>query len=93
MLWIAERISHKPNELSGGQQRVAIARALVGHPAILLADEPTGALDQNSGKEVLRLYQSLSDMGNTIIMITHDLSVAEHAGRVVRIVDGGLYED
>lgn len=83
-----------PSELSGGQQqRVAIARALVGQPAILLADEPTGALDRNSGKEVLKLFQCLSDMGNTIVMITHDLSVAEHAKRVVRIVDGELYEN
>ena len=81
-------------KLSGGQQqRVAIARALVGQPAILLADEPTGALDRNSGKEVLKLFQCLSDMGNTIVMITHDLSVAEHAKRVVRIVDGELYEN
>ena len=94
MLGLAERIDHKPNELSGGQQqRVAIARALVGQPAILLADEPTGALDRNSGKEVLKLFQRLSDMGNTIVMITHDLSVAEHAKRVVRIVDGELYEN
>ena len=90
MLGLAERIDHKPNELSGGQQqRVAIARALVGQPAILLADEPTGALDRNSGKEVLKLFH----MGNTIVMITHDLSVAEHAKRVVRIVDGELYEN
>ena len=72
---------------------LAIARALVGQPAILLADEPTGALDRNSGKEVLKLFQCLSDMGNTIVMITHDLSVAEHAKRVVRIVDGELYEN
>ena len=94
MLGLSERIDHKPNELSGGQQqRVAIARALVGQPAILLADEPTGALDRNSGKEVLKLFQRLSDMGNTIVMITHDLSVAEHAKRVVRIVDGELYEN
>lgn len=87
-------MDRKPSELSGGQQqRVAIARALVGQPAILLADEPTGALDRNSGKEVLKLFQCLSDMGNTIVMITHDLSVAEHAKRVVRIVDGELYEN
>lgn len=93
MLGLAERISHKPNELSGGQQqRVAIARALVGQPAILLADEPTGALDRNSGKEVLKLFGRLHDMGNTIVMITHDLDVAEHAKRVVRIVDGELFE-
>lgn len=94
MLGLKERINHKPGELSGGQQqRVAIARALVGHPAILLADEPTGALDVNSGKEVLKLFQNLNDMGNTIVMITHDLNVAKHAGRVVRIVDGEIFEE
>lgn len=91
MLGIAERINHTPHELSGGQQqRVAIARALVGHPAILLADEPTGALDAASGKEVLKLFQKLNDMGNTIVMITHDMNVAQHAKRTVRIVDGEL---
>lgn len=94
MLGLKERINHKPGELSGGQQqRVAIARALVGQPTILLADEPTGALDVNSGKEVLKLFQNLNDMGNTIVMITHDLGVAKHAGRVVRIVDGEIFED
>lgn len=94
MLGLKERISHKPNELSGGQQqRVAIARALVGKPTILLADEPTGALDVNSGKEVLKLFQNLNDMGNTIVMITHDLNVAKHAGRMVRIVDGEIFEE
>ena len=90
----SQRIGHKPNELSGGQQqRVAIARALVGKPAILLADEPTGALDVNSGKEVLKLFENLNQMGNTIVMITHDQNVAKHAGRVVRIVDGEIYEN
>lgn len=94
MLGIAHRITHKPNELSGGQkQRVAIARALVGKPAILLADEPTGALDTNSGKEVLRLFRELNDMGNTIVMITHDLNVAKSAQRIVRIVDGELFPE
>jgi len=94
MLGLSERILHKPGELSGGQQqRVAIARALVGEPAILLADEPTGALDKNSGIEVLKLFQKLSDMGHTIVMITHDLTVAEHAQRVVKIIDGELFED
>ena len=94
MLGLSQRIGHKPNELSGGQQqRVAIARALVGKPAILLADEPTGALDVNSGKEVLKLFKNLNQMGNTIVMITHDLNVAKHAGRVVRIVDGEIYEN
>lgn len=66
---------------------------LVGKPAILLADEPTGALDVNSGKEVLKLFENLNQMGNTIVMITHDLNVAKHAGRVVRIVDGEIYEN
>ncbi len=93
MLGLAERINHKPKELSGGQQqRVAIARALVGAPALLLADEPTGALDQESGKEVLKLFEKLNAAGNTIVMITHDLSVAQHAQRIVRIVDGQLFE-
>ncbi len=93
MLGLTERIHHKPNELSGGQQqRVAIARALVGQPALLLADEPTGALDQNSGAEVLKLFKKLHDMGNTIVMITHDLSVAKHAERVVQIIDGEIFE-
>lgn len=93
LLGLDQRISHRPNELSGGQkQRVSIARALVGRPAILLADEPTGALDQSSGKEVLRLFQELNEMGNTIVMITHDLNVAKSAKRIVRIVDGQLKE-
>ena len=94
MLGLKERIKHKPRELSGGQQqRVAIARALVGKPALLLADEPTGALDQDSGKEVLKLFEELNQMGNTIVMITHDLSVAKHAQRIVRIIDGELFEE
>ena len=86
MLGLKERIHHKPRELSGGQQqRVAIARALVGEPAILLADEPTGALDQASGQEVLKLFARLNEMGNTIVMITHDLNVAQRAKRIVKI--------
>ena len=94
MVGLAAKYKSLPRQLSGGeQQRVAIARALVNEPKILLADEPTGALDRNSGKEVLKLFQRLSDMENTIVMITHDLSVAEHAKRVVRIVDGELYEN
>ena len=81
-----------PEQLSGGQkQRVAIARALVGEPAILLADEPTGALDSKSGKKVLKLFRKLNDMGNTIVMITHDLEVAKAAKRVVKIVDGEIF--
>jgi putative ABC transport system ATP-binding protein len=94
MLGLAERLNHKPNELSGGQkQRVAIARALVGQPSILLADEPSGALDSKMGKEVLKLFGKLNSMGNTIVMITHDLEVAKAAERVVRIVDGRLYAE
>ncbi|MCR5459677.1 MAG: ABC transporter ATP-binding protein [Acetatifactor sp.] len=93
LLGLDQRLEHKPNELSGGQkQRVSIARALVGQPAILLADEPTGALDQTSGKEVLKLFSEINEMGNTIVMITHDLSVAKTAKRIVRIVDGQLME-
>ena len=94
MLGLTERLSHKPRELSGGQQqRVAIARALVGKPSLLLADEPTGALDSSTGREVLALFQRLNDMGNTILMITHDLTVAKQARQVVRIVDGELFYD
>lgn len=93
MLGLLDRCSHKPGELSGGQQqRVAIARALVGNPVILLADEPTGALDRETGQEVLKLFEKLHKMGNTIIMITHDLSVAECAQRIVYLVDGRVYE-
>ena len=93
-LGIYELLAKFPYEVSGGQkQRTAVARALITKPQLILADEPTGALDRNSGKEVLKLFQCLSDMGNTIVMITHDLSVAEHAKRVVRIVDGELYEN
>lgn len=94
LLEMADRIHHKPYELSGGQQqRVAIARALVGQPKLLLADEPTGALDSATGREVLRLFGQLNEMGNTIVMITHDLKVSSYAKRVIKIVDGELYEN
>ncbi|MBQ6041145.1 MAG: ABC transporter ATP-binding protein [Oscillospiraceae bacterium] len=94
MLGLAERLRHKPSELSGGQrQRVAIARALCSKPSLLLADEPTGALDQNSGTEVLKLFTKLHEMGNTIVMITHDMNVAKWAQRTVRIVDGEMFEE
>lgn len=93
-LGMGERMEHKPTELSGGQQqRAAIARALVGNPKLLLADEPTGALDSATGKEVLKLFKELNEKGHTIVMITHDLNVAKSAGRIVRIVDGELFED
>lgn len=94
MVGLWERISHKPNELSGGQQqRVAIARALVTAPDLLLADEPTGALDSQTGQEILALFQELNDMGNTIIMITHDFKVAQHSKRILRLTDGVLSID
>ena len=94
LLGLDHRIGHKPNELSGGQkQRVSIARALVGQPAILLADEPTGALDQTSGKEVLKLFRELNDMGNTIVMITHSRTIAQTADRILQVSDGVAGED
>ena len=90
---LADRMHHYPNQLSGGQQqRVAIARALVTRPTLLLADEPTGALDQKMGRQIMELFQELSDNGHTIIMITHDLNIAKHARRVVHIIDGELSE-
>lgn len=93
LLGMKERAGHKPNELSGGQQqRTAIARALVGSPKLLLADEPTGALDRATGEEVLRLFHQLNGMGNTIVMITHDRHVATSAKRIVKIIDGELFE-
>lgn len=89
---LADRREHYPNQLSGGQQqRVAIARALVGNPSILLADEPTGALDQKTGRQVMALFRELNDEGRTIIMITHDMNVAAQARRVVHIIDGVLH--
>lgn len=91
LLGIDHRLGHRPNELSGGQkQRVSIARALASKPSILLADEPTGALDTTSGQEVLKLFRELNDMGNTIVMITHDMNVAKVAKRIVKIIDGEL---
>jgi putative ABC transport system ATP-binding protein len=93
MLGLNERCRHKPSELSGGQQqRVSIARALVGSPSVLLADEPTGALDSHTGEEVLKLFRKLNRLGNTIIMITHSIEVASIASRIVHIIDGELTE-
>ena len=90
---LQEKLHHYPNQLSGGQQqRVAIARALATNPTILLADEPTGALDQQTGKQVMELFHELNDEGRTIIMITHDIAIARHASRIVRILDGELSE-
>ncbi len=90
---LSDRMHHYPNQLSGGQQqRVAIARALATNPTILLADEPTGALDQATGKQVMALFNELNEEGRTVIMITHDLKIAKHAHRIVNILDGVLSE-
>ena len=90
---LKEKLHNHPNQLSGGQQqRVAIARALATNPSILLADEPTGALDQATGKQVLKLFEEINKEGRTIIMITHDLAIAKNAHRIVHILDGMLME-
>lgn len=91
---LTDRINHKPSELSGGQrQRVAIARALVTNPGILLADEPTGALDTKTGEDIMRLFDELHREGNTIILITHAQEIAEYANRIIHIRDGVIFSD
>ncbi|WP_042463150.1 ABC transporter ATP-binding protein [Neobacillus dielmonensis] len=91
---LGEKIHHRPNQLSGGQQqRVAIARAMVTEPTILLADEPTGALDQRTGQQIMQLFHELHEEGKTIIMITHDVEIAKNASRIVHILDGKLREE
>ena len=91
---LTSRMTHKPNELSGGQrQRVAIARALVNDPSIVLADEPTGNLDSKTGEEIMGLFENLHAQGNTIILVTHEFDIAQHAHRVIFIRDGKIASD
>jgi putative ABC transport system ATP-binding protein len=91
---LGDRFHHKPNELSGGQrQRVAVARALVNRPSILLADEPTGNLDSKTGDEIMILFEELHGQGNTIILVTHEEYIADHAHRIIRIRDGMIESD
>ncbi len=91
---LADRMKHRPNQLSGGEkQRVAIARALICSPSILLADEPTGNLDSKTSEEILRLFDQLHSEGQTIILVTHEESVAHHAKRVIRMMDGRIFTD
>ena len=91
---LGDKLKNKPNQLSGGQQqRVSIARALVRNPAIILADEPTGALDSHTGREVLGMLQQLHEQGHTVVLITHDNSIAVQADRIIRLEDGQVVYD
>ena len=91
---LGDRMKHRPNQLSGGQrQRVAIARALVNKPSIILADEPTGNLDSKTSIEIMQLLQKIHQNGNTIIVVTHEEDIAEHAHRIIRLKDGMIYDD
>lgn len=94
LLGLEDRLHHFPNELSGGQnQRVAIARALINNPAIILADEPTGALDSQTGLEIMSIFQELNRQGTTIVLVTHELNIARHSRRILRMADGLIIND
>ncbi|MDO5104944.1 ABC transporter ATP-binding protein [Capnocytophaga sp.] len=94
LVGLADRMSHKPNELSGGQrQRVAVARALVNHPSIILADEPTGNLDSKTSYEIMALFDEIHQKGNTVILVTHEEDIAQHAHRIIRLRDGLIDSD
>ncbi|MEA5038928.1 MAG: ABC transporter ATP-binding protein [Clostridiaceae bacterium] len=94
LVGLGDKLHNKPNQLSGGQQqRVSVARALVGEPAVILADEPTGALDSRTGREMLALLRQLHDAGNTVVLITHDNSIARQAQRIIRLEDGRVIYD
>jgi len=91
---LADRMDHRPNQLSGGQrQRVAVGRALVNHPSIILADEPTGNLDSKTSLEIMNLFDAIHQKGNTIIIVTHEEDIAEHAHRIIRLIDGTVASD
>ncbi|MBL6682046.1 MAG: ABC transporter ATP-binding protein [Cryomorphaceae bacterium] len=91
---LGDRMDHKPNQLSGGQrQRVAVARALVNRPALILADEPTGNLDSKTSLEIMKLFDAIQAAGNTVVLVTHEEDIAQHAKRVIRLVDGNIDSD